>query len=283
MKTLFSTGILLFSIISLSLSTPILEREWKFETDQGTIGDFTFTIGDTLSVAIHFPDLIPLDFLPGYCRLAIEIPDTIVLSKTGYTTAFRIDFDAGFLYFNHTLTFKLNYKSGILPSVMTDPTRFMMFCDPFPVTKIHQWFNIDSENDSFFIDSANSVVGFYYNHQGDTSTLASRVVSTGYPYLYGVFYKGDVEIKQLLLDGNKGPVLFKLKIDHHQKTIRLVSESTVAQRSLHIRLQSINGRTKAVSKDGNMVSYGNCSAGIYIISVFTDRMENIYNNTILIR
>jgi len=284
MKTVFSTGLLLFSIISLSFSSSILEREWYFETIEDSTRDFLFSIDDTLSIAIHFPDKIPDHIISAnYCRFAIVIPDTAVLSKTGYTTAFRIDFDAGFLYFNHTLIFKFNYTSGMLPSVMTDPSRFMMFRDPFPVTKIHQWFTIASDNDSFYIDSANSLVGIYYNHKADTSSLTSRVVSSGYPYLYGVFYSGDVGIKQPQLNGYTDSGLFKLKIDRHQKTIRLVSGSSVAQHPLRIRLLTINGRTKAVAQDGNMVSYENCSTGIYIINVCTDNRENIFSSTILIQ
>ncbi len=296
MKPLFSTCILFFSIITLSFSSSILEREWFFETIEDVSRDFTFSIEDTLSIAIHFSEKIPDHIInKRYCRIKVAIPDTAVLAKTGYTAAFRIDFDAGFLYFNHTLTFKLNYNSGILPSVMSDPSQFMMFRDPFPVTKIHQWFNINSKIDSFFIDSANAMVGFNYNHpkyNPDTSTAIrsrtvnptkSRIVSTGYPFLYGLFYEGDVAIKHLPLIGFADPGMFNLTIDRNRKTIRLVSESSAAQRPLRILLLTINGRTKAMSKKGNTVSYENCSTGIYMLSVCTDNGKNIYSTTILIQ
>lgn len=187
MKIIISAQLLCF-IIVFSFSSSILQKKWDFETDKGTIHDYEFVIKDTLSVAIHFQGEIPPDFLPGHCNFSISISDTAVMSKDGYITTFQIDFDAGFLYYDHTLILKINYKSGIIPSSMTKPENFTVFRDPFPVTKMHQWFNLGQKNDSMILDTVNSLIGFFYNHPKYIASPQTRIASTGYPFIYGLFY-----------------------------------------------------------------------------------------------
>jgi hypothetical protein len=170
-----------------------IERQWNFKSAQ----DVEFVMQDTLKIIVHFPGKIPDDRLIGYTRFRIVIADSNAGgSISGASFLYRILFDAGFLHFDHVLTFEMNYASKLFAGRTAKPQKYQLYLDPFPVSRMHQWFAAPT----FGCDTVKGVFRFTYVHHGDTTFqealkmyrpsagLKSCPASSGYPYEYGLFY-----------------------------------------------------------------------------------------------
>jgi hypothetical protein len=165
----------------------IVDREWNF----ASAADVRFVMQDTLAISVHFPDKIPDDRLIGYTRFRIVVSDSNAgMSIAGGAFLYRIQFDAGFLYFDHALIFEMNYRSGLLRDTIANPARFALYLDPFPASHLHDWFPVQT----FSVDTAAGVVRFTYNHPRYSAAPAKKaglaramIASSGYPFEYGLF------------------------------------------------------------------------------------------------
>jgi hypothetical protein len=182
-------GILLVcAFYSVTAAAPILERQWLF----ASAADVSFVIPDTLSISVQFPNAIPDDRLIGYTRFRVTISDSNAGElRPGSVFLYRLQFDAGFLYFDHMLTFEMKYASGLLPCT-ADPRRYVLMLDPFPTSRLHQWFGVNS----FTVDPVNRVLRFTYRHAKYASGAGTPapprlakacIASSGYPYEYALF------------------------------------------------------------------------------------------------
>jgi len=183
------TAAIIFLVFACRLlhGDTIVDREWNF----ASAADVRFVMQDTLAIGVHFPDKIPDDRLIGYTRFRIVVSDSNAgMPIAGSAFLYRIQFDAGFLYFDHTLTFEMNYRAGLLHEITANPRRFALYLDPFPASHLHDWFPVRT----FSVDTAAGVVRFTYNHPRYSSAPAKRsglarslIASYGYPFEYGLF------------------------------------------------------------------------------------------------
>jgi hypothetical protein len=189
---------LIFMTLAISSSLGFeLDWQWKLTGAR----DEQFEAVDTVAISIHFPELIPPDYLIGYDRFNVTINDTFPLAVLGATPLVTIHFDAGFLYFDHIIRVSLYYTNLVWKKDgMAQLDRFLLYKDPHPITGIHQWF----ADDSIVADTAAKTVSFVYYHpkyhplrNGNSSDYSAiggnkrstiMIASTGYPFIFGLFY-----------------------------------------------------------------------------------------------
>jgi len=165
----------------------ILDRTWDFKSS----ADVTFTIKDTLFIHIHFPNNIPDDRLIGYCRFRITVNDSNPgATVNGKSFVYMFQFDSGFNSFDHILTLGLNYNSGLLANRTRNPHNYKVYMDPYPVSKIHQWFPTADSN--LTIDTTASILSVSYSQKRLQKSFADGlhkelIASKGYPFDYGLF------------------------------------------------------------------------------------------------
>jgi hypothetical protein len=177
------------SIISVQVTgKPILDRAWDFKSS----ADVTFVINDTLSVNIHFPGAVPDDRLIGYCHLSISINDSNPGANIkGKSFAYLIKFDSGFNAFDHVLTLNINYASGLLAKKVVSPYNYKMYMDPYPVSKLHQWFPASDSNVT--VNTTSHTISVVYRHKKllnapNGELQKTLIASNGYPFDYGLFF-----------------------------------------------------------------------------------------------
>lgn len=161
-------------------------RNWSLTGENKEV----FEMADTCSFTVTFPDLVPPTYLFGYDRFSVTISDSINPAGMSASPVLQFSFDAGFLYFNHTLTVSIPFSSPLISDSLRNPGQYRLYRDPFPYTGFHQWY----EDDSIIIDSNRSVMHFVYHHpkylplQKSRSFAKVKIASTGYPFDFAIFF-----------------------------------------------------------------------------------------------
>jgi hypothetical protein len=165
----------------------VIDRAWEFKSS----ADVTFVINDTLAVYIHFTGAVPDDRLIGYCHLSITVNDSNPGAKiNGKSFAYLIKFDSGFNSFDHVLTLNVNYASGLFANRSDNPRNYKVYMDPYPVSKIHQWFAAADSNVT--VDTSSRIISIVYRHKklpnvAQGALQKKTIASNGYPFDYGLF------------------------------------------------------------------------------------------------
>jgi hypothetical protein len=233
----------------------ILDRAWEFKSS----ADVTFVIKDTLAVYIHFPGAVPDDRLIGYCHFSITISDSNPGANVkGKSFAYLIKFDSGFNAFDHILTLNINYSSGLFAKKTGNPRDYKVYMDPYPVSKIHQWFQTADSNITVNPDSRIMSVVYYHKKLQNVAGEQLRkklIASNGYPFDYGIF----------LNDSSMSIHIPK----HNNKADNIKNVQSY-------RLFSIDGRCAGIAPPIEKKKFGN-SDGCFIVQVNKKEFRRIQN------
>jgi hypothetical protein len=224
----------------------ILDREWNFQSSP----DVVFTIKDTLSISVHFPDGIPDDRLIGYCHFQITVSDSNPGAQiSGKSFVCLVQMNSGFNNFDHVLTIDMNYGTGFLAGNKSH--NYGMYIDPFPVSKIHQLFAVAGSN--FTVDTSAGLLRVVYHHKKPViavpspvknAVLSKLIATTGYPFDYALFLTDSSAVAHY-------PI---------QKKYLSGSDMNLPQ---PVRLYTINGRLAASFYAGNRPA-SRLNNGLYI-------------------